>query len=86
NRNVRYHTDDRWWGMVADFKCYLFNDQEHIIKRYDLSGEDLDAVVANARTALAEVVAASRFELWQGARLLYTERAAVHGIVRPSAL
>lgn len=72
--------------MVADFKCYLFNDQEHIIKRYDLSGEDIDAVVADARAALAAAVAASKFELWQGARLLYTERAAVHGMARPEGL
>jgi len=60
---------------VADFKCYLFNAQEHIVKRCDLSGDNLDIVVADARSALRDEPAAGKFEIWQGARLLYTEQA-----------
>ncbi len=60
---------------MADFKCYLFNDQEHIVKRCDLSGDNLDIVVADARKALHADAAASKFEIWQAARLIYTEHA-----------
>ena len=58
---------------MADFKCYLFNRQDHIVKRCDLTGEGLDGVVGAARVALQQETAAAKFEIWQGARLLYTE-------------
>jgi hypothetical protein len=60
---------------VANFKCYLFNQQDHIVKRCDLTGDDLDLVVVDARAALRQEAAAAKFEIWQGARLLYTESA-----------
>lgn len=60
---------------MADFKRYLFNGQNRIVKRCDLAGDDLDRVVGDARIALRQEPVAARFEIWQGARLLYSEHA-----------
>jgi len=57
---------------VAQFKCYLLNRDNHIIRREDVEVEALRHAIAHAHTLIDQ--ARERFdgfEIWQGAERLH---------------